>query len=327
MRLMPLFCLALFQAHVLTARADAADSLVVEIRDVPITRAVDATVEAVRQAVLATQVSGLITEVRADAGQAVKAGQLLMRIDSREAAENTAAAQAQLIQAEADYQRSRHLLEQKFVSQAAVDRAAAEFKAARARAEGAGAGQSHAAIIAPMSGVVGQRLAEAGDLALPGKPLMTVFDPKSLRLVASIPQSLLGDLHGLGRARIEFPESGRWLDSVRVEVLPTLDTATRSATLRVYLADHVAGIAPGMFARIHLVVGQGRKLLVPPAAVVRRGEITGVYVIDDKQIARLRQVRLGESLAEGIEVLAGIKAGERIALDPLNAGQHALNKP
>jgi RND family efflux transporter MFP subunit len=268
-----------------------------------------------------------VTEGKAEAGHSVKAGQLLMRIDSREAAENAAAAQARLIQAEAEYQRTRRLQEQKFVSQAAVDRAEAEFKAARAQAGGASAGLSHGSITAPMAGVVGQRFVEAGDLAVPGKPLITVFDPKSLRLVASIPQATLGDLRGVKKARVEFPESGRWLDAARVEVLPTVDAVTRSATVRVYLADNVAGIAPGMFARVHLITGQGRKLLVPATAVVRRGEVTGVYVVDDKQMPRLRQVRVGETFADGIEILAGIASGERIALDAISAGQRAARKP
>lgn len=303
------------------------DAVQVDLRDVSLTRAFDATVEAVRQATLATQVSGRVTEVRTDAGQAVKAGQLLIRVEAREAAESQAGAEARLIQAEAEYRRAQRLLAQKFLSQAAVDRAEAEFKAVQAQANGASAGLSHANVLSPMSGVVGLRLVELGDLAVPGKPLITVFDPASLRLVANIPQGVLGDLRQVKKARIEFPEQGRWLDSARVEILPTLDAATRSGTIRVYLADQVTGLAPGMFARIHLVTGQGRKMLVPASAIVRRGEVIGVYVLDDKQMPRLRQVRLGSAFAEGVEVVAGIVAGERVAVDAGIAGPRALHKP
>jgi multidrug efflux pump subunit AcrA (membrane-fusion protein) len=165
-------------------------------------------------------------------------------------------------------------------------------------------------------------------MAAPGKPLMTVFDPRSLRVVAAVPQQALAELKGSKalHARIEFTESGRWLDAARVEVLPTVDGRTHTATVRAYLPYNTEQVLPGAYARLHLITGKADKLLVPANAVVRRGEVTLVYVLDDKGAPHLRQVRLGEAMADGVEVLAGIASGETVALEPVKAGMAAVKK-
>jgi hypothetical protein len=158
-------------------------------------------------------------------------------------------------------------------------------------------------------------------MAAPGRPLITVFDPKGLRVIANLPQYKLAELKKAGRARIEFPESGRWVDAVRVEILPTVDVRSHTATARLYLPENIEGVVPGIYARAHFIIGKAQKLTVPPTAVLRRGEVTAVYVLDDKGAVRLRQVRLGEAVAGGeLEVLAGINAGERVSLVPLKTG-------
>lgn len=291
----------------------------VSLREVPLTLPAEAVIEATRQAVVATQVSGRIVSVQVEAGQRVKAGQLLMRIDAREATENAAAAQAQLVQAEANYARTQNLFKQKFVSQAALDAADATLKSARAQAGAAGAGASHASVTSPLSGLVAERHAELGDLAMPGKPLLTVFDPKGLRAVANIPQYKLKGAQQAKTARVEFPESRRWQDGVRVEILPTIDAQSHTATARVYLPENSEAV-PGMAARVHFVIGSAQKLTVPPQAILRRGEISAVYVLKDNKPA-LRQVRLGEAVADGeIEVLSGLASGDTISLDPVKTG-------
>lgn len=316
------FSLAAESAPGVPATATAAPaSVVVQAREVDLGFPVEATVEAVRQATVAAQVAGRILDVRADAGQRVKQGELLMRIDAREAAGSDAAAKATLAQARAAYERTRNLHAQKFVSQAALDQAEAAWKAAEGAASSTGAGASHGTVTAPISGIVAQRHAEAGEMATPGKPLITVFDPKGMRVIASLPQYKLAELKKSPRARIEFPESGRWIDVQRIEILPTVDARSHTATARLYLADNLEGVVPGAYARAHFTVGKAQKLTVPPAAVLRRGEVTAVYVIDDKGAARLRQVRLGEAVAGGeLEVLAGINSGERVSLTPMKTG-------
>lgn len=302
-------------------------SVVVEAREVDLSYPAEAVVEAVHQATVAAQVAGRVVDVRADAGQRVKQGELLMRIDAREATENSASAQAQLFQAKANFERTKNLLAQKFVSQAAQDRAEADYLAAKAGAGASGASLSHATVTAPISGIVAQRLTELGEMASPGKPLIIIYDPKGLRVLASIPQYKLADVKKGLKAKLEFPETGQWIDAARVEVLPTADARSHTVTARLYLPDSVQGVIPGMAARAHFIVGRARKLTVPPQAVLRRGEVTGVYIIDAQNQPRLRQVRLGEALGNGeIEVLAGLSGGERVSLEPVKAGMQ-LKQP
>lgn len=303
------------------ACAQAPQTATLRIHEVETTYPAESVVEAVRQATVAAQVAGRVVDVRTDAGMRVKQGDVLMRIDAREAAEGAAGAQAQLIQAKANYQRTKNLYDRKFVSGAALDKAEAEFKAAQAQAGQAGAGLSHATIAAPVSGVVAQRHVELGEMAAPGRPLVTVFDPKGMRVIASVPQYKLAELRHAVKAKVEFPETGRWIDAARVEVLPTLDARSHTLTARAYLPDDAEGVVPGMAARVHFVTGKAPKLTVPPQAVVRRGEVSAVYVLDAQNAPRLRQVRLGEAVAGGeLEVMAGLAAGETVSLEPVKTG-------
>jgi RND family efflux transporter MFP subunit len=303
-------------------------TVTLEARDVDLTYPAEAVVEAVHSATVAAQVQGRVVEVRADAGQRVTKGELLMRIDAREFADNAAGAQAQYIQAKANYERTKNLYAQKFVSSAALDKAEADFKAAEATAGASGATYSHANVTAPISGIVAQRLTELGEMAAPGKPLITIYEPKGLRVVASIPQYKLAAVKKGMKARLEFPETGQWIDATRVEILPTADARSHTVTARLYLPDNVPGVIPGMAARAHFVVGSGKKLTVPPTAVLRRGEVTAVYVVDAQSQPHLRQIRLGETVGNGeVEILAGLIGGERVSLDPIKAGMQLKQQP
>lgn len=308
-------------AFLTAAHAQSPATATLQLREVELTYPAEAVVEAVKQATVAAQVQGRVVEVRADAGQRVKQGELLMRIDAREFAENAAGAQAQYIQAKANFERMKNLYAQKFVSSAALDKAEADYKAAEAAAGASGATYSHANITAPMSGIVAQRLTELGEMATPGKPLITVYEPKSLRVIASIPQYRVAEIRRNAKAKLEFPEAGLWITATRVEVLPTADARSHTVTARLYLPENVEGVFPGMAVRAHFVTGTGKKLTVPPQAVLRRGEVTGVYVVDAQGVPRLNQVRLGELLGNGeLEVLAGLTAGDTVSLEPIKAG-------
>jgi RND family efflux transporter MFP subunit len=302
-----------------TVSAQELPTVVVKPHRVDLGFPAEALVEAVHQATVGTQLAGRVLEVKADAGQVVSKGQLLMRLDAREAAEAARAADAQYAVAKLNYERQAQLLARKFVSQAAVDKAKADFTAAAANRSAAGASQSHASIAAPMDGIVARRHAELGDMAMPGLPLFTLYQPGSLRVTASVPQYRLPDMRGVRSARVEFPELGKWVDAVKVQLLPTADAATHVSQVRVTLPD-VPEATPGMFARVHFITGQADKLTVPAAAVLRRGEVSAVYVQAADHRLSLRQLRLGEAVGEGeIEVLAGLAAGERVVTEPVRA--------
>ena len=312
----------------------------VEIREVDLTYSAEAVLEAVRQSTVSAQIAGRIVDIRFDVGAMVKKGEVIVRIDERAASQAVAASEAQvreaqagLANARAQLERNRQLLAQKFISQSALDQSEATYKAAQARVTallaGAGAAvteRSFATIVAPYSGVVSARHVELGEMAAPGKPLMTGFDPSTLRAVANVPQAQVAAIQASGRARIELPALGQWLEARSVTVVPAADPRTHTTRVRIgiELAEDVKGAYPGVFARAHFVTGRAPKLLVPRAAVLRRSEVTAVYVLDEAGRPLLRQIRLGTAGDErAVEVLAGLKAGERVALEPVKAGLQA----
>ena len=259
--------------------------------------------------------------MRVDVGQSIRKGDLLLRIDAREASEMAAGATAQYINAKANYERLKNLHQQKFISGAALDKAKADFDAAQAARGQASVGVGHATVMAPISGMIAQRLIEQGETAAPGRPLLTIYDPNGLRVTASIPQYQLPQIRNVKHARVEFPELGLWADSKFVTLLPTADAATHVSQVRVGLPDDLADVVPGMFARVHFVLGSAVRMTVPATAVVRRGEVAAVYVKNDQGALVLRQLRLGERLGDGdIEVLAGLSDGEQVVLDAVRAG-------
>lgn len=312
-----IFALALASTAIMAA--DPLPVITVKLHPVDLTFPAESVVEAVQQTTIGAQVAGRVLEVRADAGQRVNKGDLLMRIDAREASEAARAADAQYNVAKLNYERHQQLKAQKFVSQAALDKAKADFDAAAANRGAAGASQSHATIVAPMAGIVARRHAEAGDMAMPGTPLFTIYQPGSLRVTASVPQYRLAAMRGVTTARIEFPELGKWVEATAVQVLPTADAATHVSQVRVTLPA-LPEATPGMFARVHFVTGRADKLTVPASAVLRRGEVAAVYVqLPDNRLS-LRQLRLGEAVGQGeIEVLAGLATGDKVVTDPVKA--------
>ena len=333
------FALALAWQAATAAAAAPLATAAVQSAPASVAGGYDGVVEAVRQTVVAAQVAGAITAIEVRVGDSVKAGQLLMRIDARVAEQSAAASEAQLLSAQAllevarkDYDRQRQLYQQKFISAAALDQAESQFKASQAQAAAlraqasASRSQSGLAVVrAPYAGVVAEVPVQLGDMAMPGRALLTLYEPGALRATAAVPQSAVpASLQG---AKVELPglpEERRWIVPTQTQLLPTVDAATHSVELRLGLPAGLAGVAPGMFARVWLPGAAGAaagRLYVPAGAVVRRGEMTGVYTVDDKGVARLRQVRLGRADGASVEVLAGLSAGERVALDPQAAAK------
>lgn len=319
----------------------AAEPLVtapVQMRDVEQTYSIDGVVEATRQSTVSAQISGRVKGIFFDVGDRVSKGQVILRIDEREANQALAGSKAQLSQAEAslenarlNYERSKQLFEQKFISQAALDKAKSDFDVAQAQAAASEAGaqqsaltQSYTSVIAPYAGVVSARMVEMGEMVTVGKPLMTGFDPSQLRVIANVPQDKLKDIGSRPNVTIEVPSLSRWIKAASVTVQPSADVRTHSTQVRVELPANQENVYPGMFVRTHFVVGKASKLLIPVSAVLRRSEVVAVYVVDEKDMPHLRQVRLGDTNEQNeIEVLAGLNIGERVARDAVKAGMVA----
>ncbi|MFY9326951.1 MAG: efflux RND transporter periplasmic adaptor subunit [Georgfuchsia sp.] len=304
------------------------------------TYSAEGAVEAVRSSVIGAELAGRVTALLVKAGDRVKTGQVLARIDQRIANQQAlasqsqvAAAEAQLAAAQADFERRQKLYEQKFLSKAALDRAESDYKSAAAQARAqiaqataAGVQTGLHTLTAPYDGVVAETSIELGDMVMPGRPLLLVYDPAALRVTVNLPQSQLANLKRTA-ATVEIPGAKTPFLNIaqeNVNVLPTADPVSHMVQVRIALPAATGGLTPGMFARAQLPL-QGPaatgRVTVPSAAVITRSELTAVYVVDDGGRASLRQVRLGRHQGDRIEVLAGLEAGEKVALDPLAAAK------
>jgi len=294
----------------------------------------DGTLQAVRQSVVAAQTAGNVVQLAERAGDAVRAGQVLARIDERDVraglARSEAAlaqSQAELANARAQYERSQRLRAQGFISEAALDVAETQWRAAQAGQQQAQAGRSQAAlahsfatVVAPYDGLVLATHVEAGDLAAPGRPVATVYAPQPIRAVAYVPASQQAVARAAQRIQVRLP-SGAWVGPTATVALPGADPVSQTVEFRLELPQAaVAGAMPGQSVRVRFGGGSQQRLTIPSASVLRRGELTAVYVAREQRFV-LQAVRVGAEHGEaGLAVLAGLKGGERIALDPVRAG-------
>ncbi len=292
------------------------------------------TVQADRQGTLASQVSGRITEVRVRSGDEVEAGQALVQIEVGDSADTVAAsaaaasgAAARLVGARADFARAQRLQAQEYLSVAALQRAEAALRSAEAEAQATDA-QAKAArtragwhsVLAPYAGRVTDLWVSAGDLATPGKPLLGLYNPTALRVIAQVPESMAARVQTNQPALLLVGESSP-VTIATWRLISAVDPATHSVEVRAELPTG-SGLEPGQFVSLLLPLhGDSREIRIPLSAVLRRSELVGVYVIDAEGTAHLRQVRLGPVTGDAVIVLSGLRSGENIALDPVSAGR------
>lgn len=298
----------------------------------------DGVVEPVTQSTVAAQASGRIARLTVKAGDSVRAGQVLATIDDQETRTGLARSQAQAAQAEAalrnaraQFERTRELQSKGFVSMAALDTAQAAFNAAQAGRDEAAAGQRQSAIAqgftkvtAPYDGWVLETLVQSGDLAVPGKPLLTLYAPLPLRVVVQVPASRAAEARAATQVEVLLDGSkGQWISPVSRTMLPAADPVAQTLEWRLELpAANGRSVAPGQQVRVRFAGGTQKRLVVPASAVLRRGELTAVYVaVPGGAGFVLKAVRLGANHgAAGMEVLAGLSGSEQVALDPVKAG-------
>lgn len=297
-------------------------------------RAWDGVVEAVQRADLSAQTAGRVTEVSVDVDDRVSPDEVVLRITAFEQQAGTNAARAQLraaeaaaTEAESNYRRYATLASSQSVSRAQIDQAKAARDSAialrdAARAELVRVGQQadYTTVRAPFAGIVSARRVEPGETVAPGQSLMSVYAPGSLRIEVQVPQSEAAAVRAAGSAQVVL-DGGRRVDAAKVVVFPAADARTHSVTVRVMLPDLEDAPQPGVTAKVVFPIAAGAEAVrLPATALVQRGEVSGVYVIADDHV-RLRQVRLGQRVGDEVEILAGLRAGERVATDPVAAAQ------
>lgn len=325
-----------------------------EASDWPVIQQAMGTVEARTRAVIAAQILGVIRQVHVEVGQRVRAGQTLATIEARdlqaavaqaEASRREAqsarpevdrgidAARAQLELAETSQRRLEALFEKKSVSPQELDEATARLRQAHAALEMARSrsGQLDARIAtasqaistaqvmtgytlvaAPFDGVVVEKLAQAGSMAAPGLPLVALERAGGYRLVITTSES---ERLRMGQPlRVQWDDGAPEIEARVTEIVPAVDAATRTQTVKADLASHPA-LRSGRFGRVSWTVGQRRALTVPATALHQLGQLQMVVVIEDGRL-RSRMITTGEVFGERREVLTGLQPGELVAVRP-----------
>jgi RND family efflux transporter MFP subunit len=276
-------------------------AVVTEVQTVQVPLRVEVTgqITAVAQATLSSQIQSTVEELLVREGIVVKKGQTLVVLDSRDLREELARAQAESENARAHLARMKQLYGEDAVSKQEQENADRTFKVAEA---------SRRAALTKVSYTV-------GEMASPGQPLLKMEDPQRLRLEATVAE---GDLQALSRGAtipVMIDALGpKTLSGIVAQILPTGDPATHTFLVKVELPP-TPGLKTGMFGRMLVDKGTGQTLVVPRAAVIERGELTGLYVVGPDLLARLRWVKLGRTVGESIEILSGLTAGERLLAD------------
>lgn len=309
---------------------------VVQVTAINTTRDVAGTVVSSNVSALSSKVTGSVVRVYVAEGDRVRAGQLLVEIDSREGKAQADRARAGSIEveraidgarasaalADATLRRYSSLFERRSVSAQELDdtrarQAAAQAELARlvamrdgARASGdmARSFLAESFLRSPIDGVVTRRFVDPGAFAMPGMPLIAVEDARSYRVEASV----ASDQRVAPGGRVSVEIAGARIDGRVSQVQPDVDAQSRSSLVKIVLDTHPASLRSGAYARVLLPAGERSGLTVPSAAIVRRGQITSVFVVGTDRIARMRLITLGS----GDEVLSGLAAGETIVTEP-----------
>jgi RND family efflux transporter MFP subunit len=277
---------------------------------------------------LAPKVMARVLEVHATVGAPVRKGDVVAVLDDRDirarwqqASAALRAAEAQSAQAEADLRRSRLLYEKQAATQQDLDMTATRAKSAAAQVAQARDAVAEANVMlgetslrAPFDGVVAARLADPGDMAVPGKPVIVMHDPASLRLEADVSERCAAPLTVGRSVPVRFATHGADVATTIEEIAPASDPRSRTVMIKVALPPgHEA--RPGMFATIRLACGSHSAVFVPAAAVKRTGQLEAVRVLVDGE-ARLRSVRTGKPQDDWVEILSGLQAGETVLVEP-----------
>jgi RND family efflux transporter MFP subunit len=334
------------QSHTATSQETVRNISVLAVQQTNVPDLLEAvgTVRAAQTSDASSQMMGNIVEIRAHEGDHVQRGQVLAVIDDSQAqaavdraTAAALAAQQQLVGADSDLalaestlKRYQTLFEKKSVSPQEFDEMKARQQAALARRDMAKAGQAQAQaalseartsldytrIRAPFEGVVTEKKADSGTLASPGMPIFTVEDVRRYRLEATINENDLRYVRTGQQVSVAIDAlDNAGLNGRVAQIVPAADSASRTFLVKIELPTD-ARLRSGLFGRALFSRGERRTLLIPPSAVVERGQLQGIYVLDQNKVATLRYITLGKPSGGEVEVLAGLQGGEQVVAKP-----------
>lgn len=288
----------------------------------PVTEDVMGTIRSRVRATVEAKIAGRVESVLAAPGQRVKAGEVLATLDDRELAARRDQAQAVREQADRDLERISRLERDGAATASELDAVRSRQRVAVAAESEVNVMLGYSRVAAPFDGVVTRKWVEAGDLAVPGRPLLDIEDPTTLRFEADVPEALFDRVPVGTRLSVRIPSMPDPIEAVVGEVAPAAEPSTRTYAVRLDLPA-VPGLRTGQFGRVAVPTGPASGVEVPVAAVIHRGQLEYIYVVDQGK-AHLRIVRTGGRTASAVELVAGAGLGETVVvsgLEHLHDGQ------
>jgi membrane fusion protein, multidrug efflux system len=315
--------------------------VVVQKAVLPIIATAPGGVIAEQQAQIASRLMGFIREMNVHEGQSVVAGQRLFTVDPTDIQGQISQARAGLAQAEAaladaktDYKRFGNLYKEEAIPKLQWDKVRLQYQVAQQQAAAARAGldtaaaQMHyATVTAPFAGIITQKMANVGDLAAPGRPVLMLENPSRLQVQTNVSSDIFAHLKLGDSVSLEVGQTGTAVSGKIARLVPAADPATHTYLVKIDLPQD-SGLKSGMYVLAAFAVGQREGVRVPQSAVLDRAGITGVFVVDAQGIAHYRMVRVGETSDGQVEIEAGLTPGERVATSgtaKLESGDKIVN--
>lgn len=299
----------------------------------------DGVIEAVQKSTVSAQTSGTVQSLPFDVDDSVAAGDLIVQLEDSEQRSRLRQAQAGLEEAEAAladarqrFDRIEAVHERGLVSRQEFDQARNNLAAARARVERAKGAVSEAKeqlsytrVVAPYGGILTERHVEVGESVNPGQPLLSGLSLEQLRVVVDLPQKYADLARRERQAQVTLAD-GRVLETGEMTFYPYANPQTHTFRLRMRLSEPNGSLFPGMLVKVSVPVASREALWVPASSLIQRSELRAVFVLDEQDQPRLRQVRTGVRDSGRLEILAGLSEGERVVTNPSElVGSDRLN--
>jgi RND family efflux transporter MFP subunit len=265
---------------------------------------------------LSARLPATIQTMLVRAGDTVTNGQVLATLDDRDIREQVSGVEAQFKQAEAEYNRTMQLFEKGATTDQAKVAALTGLEAARARLQQMRVMLSYATLASPLEGVVTDRRFEAGDLVAPGQLVMSVYDPRLMRLEVPVPVRLISRFTLDQAVVVELDGVGKPVRGVVREIVSEVDPLSRSRKVKIRLEQGAGAILPGAYGRITVEGDSHDSVWVPASAVYRVGQQELAQVVSDGRVTR-RIVRTGAAGEGRVEILSGLSDGEVILVEPV----------
>lgn len=306
------------------------------VKSIPAARIyrLDGVIEAAQKTTVSAQIGGQVEAILFDIDDYVEKGEVIVRLEDKQPVARLKQAKAELSEADArlkeaqdEYDRVKGVYEKKAVSKKAMDEAEASKKAAQAKLDAAHAGLEQAQeqveytrVRAPYAGIVTERHVELGETAQTGKKLISGLSLEHLRVNVDVPQNNINEVRVAEQVNIETAD-GHLIPVTKKTVFPYADPASHTFRVRLDFDSDGLRLFPGMFVKAVFEIGQRQVLAVPTDSIVRRSEVTAVYVISPEGKLSMRAIRKGRTLADANTiVLAGLQQGEQVVIDPIAAG-------